>query len=189
MNQIVFSSMVIGVTLAFAGSPRADVLSFDPQHGTFGGTDTLVVSVVVDDSFTDIRGLSFVFEFDPAVVSIESVTAGQLFRDSPCDEFIEWRNEAAVGDSIAVDIAGLGCSVAGPGALLDFRFTGVVVGTSPIACRSGTIRNAVNEDLPFTCLEGTIDYVKAVPVERASWASIRQRYLPPRSEPPYERGR
>lgn len=151
-------------------------LSFAPLHSTF--CDTATVDVTVDAAATDLRGFSLVFEFDPNIVQPVSAARGALMTGAPCGSFLSWLNIAAVGDSIAVDGATLGCSMAGPGSILRFRFVpGAFTGTSPLRCRRGVMRDALNQSVPFTGMAGSLTH-PCVPIDVApgSWTQIKRRY-------------
>jgi hypothetical protein len=171
---------VIAAAAAIAACPRAVLaatVTFDPPHGQILGLDTLAVDVRVDAGATDIRGFTFVLEFDPNIVRPVTASAGALVADSTyCRSFFAWVNHGAVGDSVWVDGAKLGCSAAGPGALIRVRFVGVEAGVSPIGCRRGDIRNALNQSVPFDCVPGTIEYLAASRVEGASWGRVKNLY-------------
>jgi len=165
------------VLLAAAFAPGAEavaVVTFSPLNGVINGpADTLTVDVTVDAGAVDLRGFTFVFEFDPAVVAPVSVDAGPLVTGAACPHFVNWLNEGAVGDSISVDAATLGCSVSGPGAILRMKFVGVEQGLSPIACRSGEMRDSANQPIAHTCLDGTILYVGPTAARPSSWGKVK----------------
>ena len=127
---------ILGGLLAAAAGPAAGaVIDFTPNPGFV--CDTLDVDVTIDASVTDLRGFTFTFEFDPSVVLPIDVSAGPLETGAACGNFFTWVNAAAIGDSIYVDGATLGCSVAGPGSIIQLRFITVTHGaTSPLTCRS-----------------------------------------------------
>jgi hypothetical protein len=170
---------VMATWFGLVSSANANVgVGFDPLHGGFTLGGTIVVSVTVDEEAVDLRGFSFVFEFDPSIVTPLAVSPGALLTGASCEHYFQWLNADAVGDSIAVDAAMLGCSVAGPGAIIDFEFGGVDehYGTSPLRCRRGTMRDSNNDEIPFTCQEGTIDFTAPIPVESSTWSQIKSLY-------------
>ena len=160
-----------------AAPSAAAVVTFDPLNGVIiGPADTLTVDVTVDAGATDLRGFTFVFEFDPLVVIPVSVVAGPLETGAPCPRFFTWQNETAVGDSIFADGATLGCSVSGPGAFVRMRFVGVQQGLSPLRCRRGEFRDSQNQPIPHTCESGTILYLGPTPATPASWGVVKSLY-------------
>lgn len=167
----------LAVILAGAPVAHAQVsLSFAPLHSTF--CDTATVDVTVDGAAADLRGFSLVFEFDPTIVQPISVARGALMTGAPCGSFLSWLNIAAVGDSIAVDGATLGCSMTGPGSILRFRFVpGAFTGTSPLRCRHGLLRDSLNQPVAFTSVAGSLMH-PCVPIEVAphTWSRVKTHF-------------
>ncbi|MFO7652604.1 MAG: hypothetical protein R6X25_02165 [Candidatus Krumholzibacteriia bacterium] len=128
------------------------------------------------DATADVRGFSIVLEFDPDIVGPIAVTAGDLLTGAACGRFFDWLNVSAVGDSVAVDAALLGCSGDGPGSLLRIVFEGVEKGTSPLRCRRCRVRNSLNESIPVDCVAGIITYEGPVAVEAAAWGALKRVY-------------
>jgi len=158
--------------LILSSAARAD-LTFAPQHSNI--LDTLVVSVSVDASVSDLRGFSWAIEFDPSIVMPIAVTAGSLVSGAACPNFINWLNIASVGDSIAVDGATLGCSVNGPGNIVDIKFVGVGFGISPLHWRRSELRDSLNMPIAHTCSDGSITR-SPVAVEVVPWGRVKRGY-------------
>jgi hypothetical protein len=146
-----------------------------PASGIF--CDTLTVDVTVDASVSDLRGFTFVFEFDPTKIVPISVQRGPLVTGASCGSFFQWLNSAAIGDSIYADGALLGCSVNGPGSILRMKFVGVTQGTSFLRCRSSTLRDSLNQNMPHTCPQVNVRYsCTPIAVERNRWTSLKRIY-------------
>jgi len=160
------------------GWSQVDSLTFQPDEAMFACHDSLVVSVMIPATITDLRGFTLVFEFDSAVLTPMSVRAGSLLENVACPHFFQWLNFNAVGDSIAVDGAGLGCSMQGPGEIVHLVFQGYIEGIGYLRCRPGRgiLRDALNQSIPFECGEGTYDYHCAIPVARQPWWAIKVLY-------------
>ena len=94
------------------------LVSFDPLHTIVISNDTLVVDVVIGSDIIDLRGFSWIVQFDPTIVTIVKVEPGSLLNSASCDDFVYWLNEGSVVNTIEVDHATLGCSVSGPGAVI-----------------------------------------------------------------------
>jgi hypothetical protein len=171
-----FLFLILGGLLATVTGPASSaVVDFTPDPGFV--CDTLDVDVNIDASVTDLRGFTFVFEFDPSVVLPIAASAGALESGAACGNFFTWVNAAAIGDSIHVDGATLGCSVAGPGSIVQLRFITVTHGaTSPLTCRSGSMRNALNQEIPYTCSPGALDTCPGIGVEARPWTSVTRLY-------------
>jgi hypothetical protein len=150
-------------------------IQFTPSDGFV--CDSLDVDVGIDASVTDLRGFHFVFEFDPAAVEPVAVSAGSLVQGAGCGNFFVWLASPAGSDSVAVDGATLGCSVAGPGAILRLRFAKISHGTtSDLACRRGVLRDAQNHSIPFTCHAGSLTTCPPVALESRRWEGVKRLY-------------
>jgi hypothetical protein len=166
---------LLAAALLWPASGHTADLTFVPNPGFV--CDTLVVDAQIDASVTDLRGFSFVFEFDPAVVTPVSVTAGPLVTGAACGNFFQWINSATVGDSIWVDGATLGCSVSGPGSIVRMKFALVThSAVSPLSCRSGVMRDALNQSIPHTCYPGTLVTCPAIGTESVPWTRMKRVY-------------
>jgi hypothetical protein len=169
--------VVISLANVLAKPASADIVtSFTPPNGSLC-LDTLTVDFNVDAGAIDLRGFTVVLEFDPAHVTPIAVTPGTLLTGAACPLFFSWINAAAVGDSIFVDAATLGCSTTGPGSIVRMQFVhGAVQGTSPLQCRSASFRNSLNQSLPYTCPAGSVAYSCPVPATVPTWGSIKRNY-------------
>lgn len=169
---------------ALVPGAAADVLlSFDPLNGVIMEAvpaETLTVAVTVDAGADTLKGFSLVLEFDPTYVEPISVAPGALMTGGGCDApFVAWQNAAAIGDSIAVDGAALGCLMVGTGDLLEIQFIGVPgqFGVSPLTCRDVRLRNQYNDVLPEICLLGTIEHRPVVISTAAeTWGRVKALY-------------
>ncbi len=185
------SLVLLGATFLLPRPAVSDVqLAFDPPNGIIPmivvddvcepSDDTLMVRITVDDQALDLKGFSLVFDFDPLVVTPVSVQAGSLLVAGGCaNHFFDHLNAAAPGDSIAIDGAWLGCSVAGPGAIAEIRFVGVSHGNSQLHWRALTLRDSQNEDIAHQVQDGVIDVVCPTSVTRHSWGQVKAIYRSP----------
>lgn len=174
-NTVVTLSMVCALAVATTVPVSAGTVSFDPVEA-FAGCDTVTVDVMIDDDIADLRGFSFVFEFDPSIVMPVSVEPGSAVEGASCPNFATWPNESAIGDSIWVDGVLLGCSIDGPGSFIRIRFVGVNDGVSAIGCRSGVLRDSENQDIAFTCVQGSIEIDCNTAAESGSWGRVKALY-------------
>lgn len=164
------------LALAVGAAAQTPVtVSFDPPEGIFNCGETLLVDLVVDAAAADLRGFSLELTYDPAVIEPVAVNAGALLVGAACDHFFTWLNPGTPG-MIAVDGAALGCSVAGPGAIVTIEFAGLVDGTSPLACLSGILRDGDNAPIDYTCEPGTVTYSCPVATSPVSWGALRSWY-------------
>jgi len=162
--------------LAVAATAQTPVtVSFDPPAGTFSCGETLLVDLVVDAAAIDLRGFSLELTYDDSVIEPVAVTAGALLAGASCDHFFTWLNPGNPG-MIAVDGAAMGCSVAGPGAIVTIEFAGLVDGTSPVECLSGILRDGDNAPIDYTCEPGTVTYSCPVATTPVSWGTLKSWY-------------
>jgi len=155
---------------------QAGSLYFAPAAGNFDCGETYTLDLMIDATITDLRGASLVLEFDETILAPLTVSAGSLVAGAGCPHFLTWLNASAVGDSIAVDISTLGCSVDGPGSILRLTFEGFQQGISFMRCRSGILRDSLNHDIPYLCDEATIDYRCPVEDQARAWGAVKAIY-------------
>jgi len=143
-----------------------------------GINDTLCVFVDIDAGVTDLRGASLVLQFDPAIVTPISVEAWDLTAGS-CPTVVFWLNQTTFTNTIQVDLAGQGCSVAGPGSILRICFTGGtpnMEGTSPFFCVSSLLRDSLNQPIPHVCGSALLSNLCPVPTQESTWSGLKQRF-------------
>jgi hypothetical protein len=169
--------VVLAVAIPCAAAPIA--VAVDPPVSGFCCDDTLSVYVTVDANAVDLRGFSLDLEFNPAIIQPVDVLPGDLMLTAGCGFFLDWLNAAAIGDSISVDAATLGCSMVGPGRILELRFVGVSGGTSPLSCRSLSMRDSMNLELDKICFSGAITYQEPIAVEEHPWSIVKGQYRGP----------
>lgn len=171
------AAVFVAVTAFLATAPVAaqTVVSLVPDSGQFQCGQVWTVDVMVDAGAADLRGCSLVIAFDDDVIRPLSVSAGSLMTGAACPHFLHWFGPAEA-DSIAVDVAALGCSVAGPGAVARLVFEGHAGGTSAITLRRGLLRTGLNAPIPFTAVDAQVQYDCAVADERASWGALKSRF-------------
>ncbi len=172
---LLFSIWLCGFGVPSARAQDA-VLSFVPDASEIDCHETVTVDIVIDDAATDLHGFSLVLEFDSSIIEPYQVSAGDLILDAPCDHYLIWRSQGAVSDSVAVDVATLGCAVDGPGTIMQVVFGGVGPGTSFLRCRAGLFRNSLNLPIAVTCGEATITNVCPTAAATISWGSLKYVY-------------
>lgn len=168
---------VVGLAALFAAAPAwpQAVVSIVPESGQFQCGQTWIVDVMVDAGAADLRGSSLVVEYDNNVIRPLTVTAGALVTGAACPHFAWWFGPADA-DSIAFDVATLGCSVQGPGSVARITFEGHAGGVSSITLRRGDLRTGANASIPFTALGAQVQYDCAVADRRETWGSLKARY-------------
>lgn len=181
IQGIIAFRLALGLAALAAGAAPAQpvvsptVVSLVPPSGNFQCGQTWTVDVTVDADATDLRGASLVVAFDSNVIRPLSVTAGALVAGAACPNFTHWFGPATA-DSVAVDVATLGCSVAGPGSVARITFEGYAGGVSPVTLRSALLRTGLNEPIPYTAVDAQVQYDCAVADERASWGALKSRF-------------
>jgi hypothetical protein len=174
-QRFLVPAMIVGLVALGPHVTHGADITFQPSDGFV--CDTLAVDVQVDASVSDLRGFSLVLEFDPTVVMPIAAVAGPLVTGAGCGYFFQWVNVAAVGDSIWIDGATLGCSVAGPGGIARITFVLADHGrTSPLGCLSGILRDGSNQTIPYVCHPATLETCPAIGVESWPWTQVKRRY-------------
>jgi hypothetical protein len=144
------------VLLALVAPALGVNLGFDPPQATFVGSQNQTVWLTVD-GIEDLLGLGLSLTYDPTVVDPTGVVAGPLFDEAPCSSFLDWSIEDGAPGTLVVDLALLGCTVAGPGGLLGVTFEGVASGTTALVV-GGTLRDSLGEPIPFEAENGQLTY-------------------------------
>jgi hypothetical protein len=174
-SKQVFALCFVILTGFVAARAQADSvgLSFVPVSTEVACDEARPIDVWIDDSVTDLRGASLVMRFDPQVIRPVAVEEGQLFVDAPCPPFLRWNNATSIGDSVFVDVAGLGCSVQGPGPILRVWVTGVADGSTLLWGTAATLRDGAN--VPMTALWTPAHIIVACPIKTqvGSWAALK----------------
>jgi hypothetical protein len=166
------------VVLCVAGAAAQTAqLSFDPPTAEFTCGETLYVDVRLDGvGVGDLAGFSLVLAFDDAVLAPVDVSAGDLLGDAACPHFFTWLNVAAVGDSITVDGALLGCTTPLNGPVVRLAFVGAAYGQGVVSCRRGEMRDGLNGTIPFSSGEGLYDSTCTTSAEPAGWGEVKALY-------------
>ena len=157
-------------------------LSFNPSSQVVPTSGTGTVSVEVDAAAVDLRGFSIVVQVDSTVVRPAAVEAGALLQAlvSPCDHVVYWLDppdSASSSSTVSFDGAGLGCSVDGPGAIVDLDFECLREGTSPLVFTAFDLRDSLNAAIPVTSSPfGTIQCGQQISVRAETWGRVKARY-------------
>lgn len=173
--SLLCSIVLIGIVTTSALADPVG-LSFEPASTEVGCDAARPIDVWIDETTTDLRGASLVMRFDPHVIRPVAVEEGQLFLDDPCPSFLRWNNSAAVGDSIFVDVAGLGCSVAGPGPIVRIWVTGVADGSTLLWGTRVSLRDGANAPIPALWTPAHIIVACPVGTLSRSWAALKANY-------------
>jgi hypothetical protein len=179
LTRLATAVLVLAVVFAAGLSQAATNLNFVPEVEILDCEDAWAIDIWVDATAVDLRGLSLVIEFDPALVLPVAVEAGQLFIDAPCVSVASWNNQTDIGDSVFVDIAGLGCSVTGPGPVARVYMAGLDDGTTPLVVRSVILRDSANQTIQATSTPSEITISCPVPVSDRSWTTMKEAYRKP----------
>lgn len=174
--------------LLFTAPPRAAAgitLFFDPPDSMITLTmppETLTVAFRIDTGADTLKGYSVVLEYDSTIVKAIDVAPGPFLAGGACDSSFFYWFGGAVGDSVAVDGAALGClGRIGTGTLFEMQFIAVTTDSgqvSPLTCRNVRLRNPHNDSLDvYTCEPGSIRVeFPPISVEAASWGRMKALY-------------
>ncbi len=155
------SWLFLSVLFLFAGGNRVQAqpqVLFDPLHGDFACDDILTVDVRVGADITDLRGFSFVFEFDAAVARPQSVAPGPLMTDSGLDYFFTWINPVEGANTIEIDAGMYEGSLSGPGVILRMQFYGLTNGQCALSAIESRLRDGNNQEIDTDFPAGTFTY-------------------------------
>ncbi len=169
------SALAILLTQPLPASAAEISFSCNAYGCVFAGAETLLVAVEIDAT-DDLRGVSLFLEFDPGIVRLVSVEPGSLVAGSACSWFFYRLDRTVGGNRIDADLAGLGCSVDGPGPVVLLRFTGKNPGQSPLLCTDLILRDSLNRTIPGDCIDGLLIYDVGVPIRPATWSLLKARY-------------
>lgn len=160
-------------TVMLTADPAAasTVLTFVPPSGEVRCDEEIDIEIRVDAGAVDLRGLSITLQFDAGLLDLVDVFAGQLFEDAPCDPFLYWT--ASSTGVVQIDVAGLGCSVDGPGAVARIRVRGIADGLSPLAGLASTLRTSTNAPISATWTNGILLVSCPVGTEPISFGTLK----------------
>jgi len=169
------AALALALCLCAAAATAQTTISFLPVDGQFQCGQTWAIDVMVDALATDLRACSLVIGYDNNAIRPLSVAAGSLVAGAACPNFLYWFGPADA-DSVAVDVANLGCSVAGPGSVVRITFEGHAGGISPITLRRGLLRNGLNEPITFTSVDAVVRYDCAIRESTSPWGTVKALY-------------
>lgn len=157
--------------------PAADAatnLTFVPEAPEVRCDEEVWVDIVTDDVAVDLRGHSLSFYTDPARLEVVDFAAGTLFDDAGCNTFVRG---VVIGLGVAqVDIAGLGCSVDGPGSIARVLVRGRADGPSPLRGIESILRTSANAAIDATWTDGVLMVLCPIPNDGSSWSTVKSRF-------------
>lgn len=150
-----FRSEILRVPLGFiivlilwAGSANAQVISFNPVDNV--PTDPVFdVHLDIDCGVEDVKGIELKVAFDPFLVRLDGISAGNWYADSGQDHyFYDYTNVDPQG-VIHFASAVLDGTLSGTGNLAVCHFTILGFGISPLIFQDTDVRGLENLDLGF----------------------------------------
>jgi hypothetical protein len=176
---LLLAGLLVGAPIVAA----ADVVqvTFDPTVTLIEQGSLFLVQVAVDAEATDLRGFSFGFSFDSTVIEPVSVTPGSLLLGAGCPLFLQDLTEVSAADSLWFDGASLGCSMVGPGSLVEIQFVAVAVDSipvdTPLTWWKCILRDGSNANIDHDCADGLVTVIPGpIAVEPRSWAAIKSEF-------------
>ncbi len=136
-------------------------LTVQPESQVIGAEGTCEVCLELT-GVEDFLGLSLVLGFDPAVIMPTGISSGSALEAAPCPAFLEWVNPDGFTDTIAIDAALLGCTVAMDGPVVCITFEGIASGESALEWLEYEVRDGQNENVPVLTTGGTVLFDSAV---------------------------
>ncbi len=152
---------IVITAVMLAGSALGTSVGLGPDNPTFVGGDLQTIEIFVED-VQDLLGATLVLEFDPTVVNPVGVSLGDFMSQGPCSAFFQWINSGDYTNTLELDAAMLGCSVAGSGVLFEIVFAGVGAGTSQLNFLTTELRDNLNFPIEIAAVDGAITYLPEV---------------------------
>ena len=150
-------------------------IRFQPESVLFEEDNTTEICLSLEN-VSDFMGLSVEFHFDPEVIWPLAVYGGPALAETGCSHFLEWINEANIVDTVAIDLALLGCSADVNGSMICLTFQGVQYGESPLTWLDVDVRDSENSDIPVNWHDGMVLYNSAVDVETVNLDELKSIY-------------
>ena len=127
---------------------HAQHLSFDPPVSVPTAIE-FQVRIHLAPAGATVQGLDLVFTYEPSIVSLDAVEAGDWFTDSGADHYL-WIDPVTPAGAVHVSAALLGFGSAVDGHILTLSFTALAPGVSPLHFLAIDLRNDANAPLLFT---------------------------------------
>lgn len=179
LRSLGLATLVVAGLLPLLPSPaRALTVRVDPPDSTVACADTVVVRVVSDDVFADLKAYQLMFHYSSSVLRFVGAEAGDVLTGSGRPYTVEELPDVAdPPDTAWVDCAQLVGSAATPGVLIYLRFATLHAGDGAIECLGVDFRDSWNQQTLPEC-EGAVLHVATCPVSArpVSWGSLKTIY-------------
>jgi hypothetical protein len=136
----------------------ATAVTVEPVSSKVGIGETFSVDIFIDPD-TDIAGAQFSLSFDPAFVTANSVTEGNLLSQGGAPTFFlpgTINNTAGTITNVAGATAIPGASVSQSGTLATISFTAIAVGTSALHFGKVVVGNLQGQAVAITVSDGSV---------------------------------
>jgi hypothetical protein len=164
--------------LAWSLPALAQHVWFNPPSSVPAEPDFEVTIELAAEGQT-VQGLDILFSFNPDIVTLNGVTAGDWFTTSGLDHYF-WLNPAPGGDpETAVQTAHISAALLGGGSAADgtlavLSFTAENAGVSPLSFLSLTVRDDQNATLPATHSTGDEIIIDgSVPADSRTMSAVK----------------
>lgn len=168
--------LIVALLLAVAVLPAdaATDLTFVSPVAEITCDEAVWIDIVVDGGAIDLRGLTLNFFTDPARLDILDFAPGTLFVDAPCDPFLFG---IELGPGVAqIDVAGLGCSVDGPGSVARVLVQGLADGIAPLNGVDATLRDSTNAPIGAAWVDVVVPVLCPVSDAAIGWSTVKRRF-------------
>ena len=162
LTPLIFVALAIAVTLCGIGigtASAATTVEISPSAKTVNNSDmfTLYINVTPDEP---IRGVQCDLSFNQSLVTVNSVTEGNLLSQDGADTMfgvIEINNTiGSVDDVYCIIISGSPVSSPGTFAIINLTADAANTGTTDILLSDVKVRNATNAVIPTSTVNGSI---------------------------------
>ncbi len=171
-SRVFILSLILVVLLP--ASAFAQSLQFDPDP-FIPASDSFAVPMIIETGGLSIKGIETIVTFDPALVSLDSITAGPWFTDSGQDYFF-WDYTIPFTYAIHFASAMLDGTNSADGIIAYCHFSFLDYGSCPLDFTLVDVRDGNNADLGFGNDSGLILLDPAVETKNVQFSSLKAIY-------------
>ena len=169
----------VAACVLFVSAPlpvAAQWIGFNPAE-TVPANENFTVDLVLDTEGVFVMGADVLFSFDPTVVQLDAVTAGDWFTTAVEPHFFWAEPVPAMPGVVHVTGTVMTTGRDGAGALAVLHFTAVAAGFSPLDFQAVSLRDALNAPLPHTLSTGDrIVIEEAISAGGTSFGGLKARW-------------
>ncbi len=139
---------MVGMGMVGASRVAAQEIAVSPPLTVATQTE-FTVSITIDAASDDVYGLEVTMSYDPAIVQLDGIDAGDWFVSSGLPYFFHDFTDDVAPGVLFFDAAFLGDGRSGTGDVAICHFTALAAGDSPLDFVQVVARDGANQDLAF----------------------------------------